>query len=639
MAIDSVYSSSSRVTGMFSGLDTDQMVKDMTAAQQGKVDNKYRDKQYNEWKGEALESVNDLVSDFSNKFCSVLGTNSMVKAATYSQYKVSTIASSNAVTLSAADGAFEGKYSVSVTQLAGAATAAGTRGISSSGALSASNNTKLKDLDFGTPLEFDPNGNISFEINGKAFSFSKDDTLQTMVNTINNDDDANVTMKYSRLTDSFTIESDDMGAGGSVSIRNISGNAFGTYGVNTPASVTGSALTVGEVIGDNGEAKAVTNMTLQELADASGQELVLNSGGKVYFQVNGRGYAFDPSKTVQEVMDKLNASGADVTVSFDEENNKFSVTSDTSGADSSVTIGSGGGFALFGVSEGEYTDGAGAPTLGAFGIANGTFTDGAQDAIVTINGTTITRNTNEFTIDGVNYTLNDETENTEHFSISRDYSSTVDAVKEFVNGINELLDGLEAMIEVKDQSKEYKPLTDAEKAEMTEEQIKLWEEKSKGGILYRDSDIRKLITDIKNSVFSEVGGIGKNLSAIGISTGSYYSDDAGRLVLDEEALKNALAKDGDSVIKMFAGGNSSAAKCEQGFVYQLKGYLGEYEKKNKADVEDLEAKNKDIDKDISTLEDKLAALAEKYYNQFAAMETALAKLNSQAGYISSLFPA
>ncbi|MBR4953146.1 MAG: flagellar filament capping protein FliD, partial [Oscillospiraceae bacterium] len=191
---------------------------------------------------------------------------------------------------------------------------------------------------------------------------------------------------------------------------------------------------------------------------------------------------------------------------------------------------------------------------------------------------------------------------------------------------------------VKDQSKEYKPLTDAEKAEVTEEQIKLWEEKSKGGILYRDDDIQKLIANIKNSIYSAVGGTGMNLSAIGITTGSYYSDDAGRLVLDEEALKNALAKDGDSVIKMFTGGNSSAAKSEQGFVYQLKGYLTTYEKANKKDVETLEDKNEKIDKDITTLEDKLAALAEKYYNQFAAMETAMAKLNSQAGYLSSLFP-
>ncbi|MBR5261930.1 MAG: flagellar filament capping protein FliD, partial [Oscillospiraceae bacterium] len=513
MAIDSISGNSKRITGMFSGLDTDQMVKDMTATQQGKVDNKYRDKQLNEWKSEALESVNDLVSDFSNKYCSVLGTDSMLKAATYSQYKITTLASSNAVTISASDGAFEGKYSVSVSQLAGAATAAGTKGISASGSLSASNNTKLKDLDFGTPLEFDQNGNISFEINGKAFTFSKDDTLQTMVNTINNDEDANVTMKYSRLTDSFTIESDDMGAGGSVSIRNISGNAFGTYGVNTPASVTGSALTVGEVIG-NGEAKAVTNMTLQELADASGTDLVLNSSGKVYFQVNGRGYAFDPSRTVQEVMDTLNASKADVSVTFDEEKSAFSITSTAPGADSAVDVQS-DGFAVFGISMGTYTEGAGAPKFGAFGIGNGTFTDGAQDAIVTINGTTITRKTNEFTVDGVTYNLNDVTENTEHFNVERDYSSTVDAVKEFVNGINELLDGLEAMIEVKDQSKEYKPLTDAEKAEMTEEQIKLWEEKSKGGILYRDDDIQKLIANIKNSIYSAVGGTGMNLSAIG----------------------------------------------------------------------------------------------------------------------------
>jgi flagellar hook-associated protein 2 len=44
-----------------------------------------------------------------------------------------------------------------------------------------------------------------------------------------------------------------------------------------------------------------------------------------------------------------------------------------------------------------------------------------------------------------------------------------------------------------------------------------------------------------------------------------------------------------------------------------------------------------VDDTIDKLEDKLDSLAEKYYKEFSAMETALAKMNSQATYLSQLF--
>ena len=44
----------------------------------------------------------------------------------------------------------------------------------------------------------------------------------------------------------------------------------------------------------------------------------------------------------------------------------------------------------------------------------------------------------------------------------------------------------------------------------------------------------------------------------------------------------------------------------------------------------------DMDEEIDKWADKLQALEDKYYDQFAAMESAMAKLQSQQSYISSL---
>jgi hypothetical protein len=59
-----------------------------------------------------------------------------------------------------------------------------------------------------------------------------------MLNTINNDTDANVTMKYSRLSDTFTVTADSGGKDSKVSIVNITGNAFESGGAFQIASGT-----------------------------------------------------------------------------------------------------------------------------------------------------------------------------------------------------------------------------------------------------------------------------------------------------------------------------------------------------------------------------------------------------------------
>ena len=120
--------------------------------------------------------------------------------------------------------------------------------------ISDSNTATLKELSFANELKFDSGGKISFSINGKKFSFSSDTKLQTMLNTINNDKDANVTMKYSRLSDKFTVEADSGGKKSAVSIVNLTGNAFGDNsafkianctvknGKNALAEINGTAI-------------------------------------------------------------------------------------------------------------------------------------------------------------------------------------------------------------------------------------------------------------------------------------------------------------------------------------------------------------------------------------------------------------
>ena len=51
----------------------------------------------------------------------------------------------------------------------------------------------------------------------------------------------------------------------------------------------------------------------------------------------------------------------------------------------------------------------------------------------------------------------------------------------------------------------------------------------------------------------------------------------------------------------------------------------------------IETQLDDYEVEIAKWEDRLTEMEDRYYAQFSAMETAMAKLNSQSSYISSMF--
>jgi len=506
--VASTFGGTSRITGLFSSFDTDTMVKNMCSNQQAKIDKQDQKETTYEWRNEAVDNVLDLTNDFSSTYCSTLGSSSMLKSSTYYSYNITSSSTSNAVKLTSSSSASIGDYTVKVTQVAKNANISSSDKVSANGTeVSSSNTATLSELSFANPLQFDNNGKISFSINNVNFTFSKDTTLQSMINTINTNSDANVTMKYSRLTDSFTITADAGGSNSSVSINNISGNAFGDN----------SAFNIGETTVHNG-----------------------------------------------------------------------------------------------------------------------------CDSIADINGTTVTRDSNDYTIDGITFELNKVTagtaEETIDFNVKRDYSSTVSAISSFVSAYNTLVTKLKALTSADDTTYDYPPLTDAQKKDMSDDEIKTWEDKAKGGILHNDSDLESLLAGLKSAFFSNVGGTEQTAASIGITGGNYFDKtEKGLIVVDTDKLTAALDGNAETVISMFTGGNSTSESSEQGIVYKIRSALASYKNTATDSILDNEDKIDDTKTEIGKLEDKLDSLADRYYEKFSVMETQLSKLNSQASCISQLF--
>lgn len=324
-----------------------------------------------------------------------------------------------------------------------------------------------------------------------------------------------------------------------------------------------------------------------------------------------------------------------------------------------------------------------ADTLKALGVTGAT-TATAGKAVVKYNGMTIESNTNEIKLDGVKINLKGT--GTVHITSSLDTEGVFDFVKEFVNEYNKLMDELNTMIDAP-YNKDYKPLTEEQKKGMSEDEIKIWNEKVEKSILRKDPVLEKLTNSMRDMMGSVVGGneFG-SLKGIGISTGDWKEQ--GKLYIDETKLKEAIEKNPKGVMDLFAGDENEAdakvAMAKKNGWYDKDGNLkvdtgtglpydlnakwsglsvDEQKKYMKQTVgigdrlydtltemfkgDTLKSSNylfndKALDKQIggqknkvSELERKMYRMEDYYYKKFTAMEKAMSMLNNQSQSLMS----
>lgn len=262
------------------------------------------------------------------------------------------------------------------------------------------------------------------------------------------------------------------------------------------------------------------------------------------------------------------------------------------------------------------------------------------DGTVKIDGRTYTTDTNKVTASNVIYTIVGTGKST--VNVTQDTDAIIDKVKSFVEDYNKLLDGLyDKYMETK--YSDYKPLTDAQKENMKEEQIEKWEAKAKSGLLYHDATIGKILDKMREAVATPVDGLsGKYNSAysIGIDT----SKTNGHLKLDEDKLKKALAEEPSSVYEIFGtlpeedddyDGMGVAQRLGDVMVSSLKEiktYAGETSEAS--DGSTLGDLMMELQTKMSNFKTLMAAFEDKLYKKYDAMEVALSQLGTQLNYIT-----
>ena len=425
-------------------------------------------------------------------------------------------------------------------------------------------------------------------------------------------------------------------------------------GENGVTSYVDTGKILGDLLGRTSDGAGLNGLTGGELARAIGDVTEIKDKDGKRFQeyeltVNGVSIGkYNKDTALETVLNDINSNTeAGVSVSFSKTTNQFVFTAKETGAGGRVEIGGELGERLFGkvdvTDKDHYTAG--------------------QDAkfTATINGQKMefSRSSNTFDLDGMSITLNGtfevkDGETPVTFSSKTDTDKIIDVVKTMVEDYNAIVSEVKKAysdmpLEKSDGSR-YKPLTDEDKADMTESEIKAYEEKAKTGILFMDRDLSSLYSALRSAV-APGGSDGSFLRSIGIKTS--YEDGLTTLSLDENALREALEQNPDQVKDAFTKSKENGAASD-GLMASIqkvtdryaattgatKGILiekaGSKYSPSAALNNTLLEQMKDIDKQVDKWQAKMSDKVDYYTNKFTQLEMLIAQMNSQSSSLAGM---
>ena len=729
-------STTSRITGLSSGMDTDQIISDLMKTERLPLDKLTQQKQLAEWRTDAYRNIASLLQTFQTDFFDILkpasnmrsesiyqkftsksSDESVVKAtggeslsvfshkivvdriATAAKVKASGTATkplsgntvgtfeinslNNSFTLSfngvnkvitlpegtytnAADiigNGSDGKLKQLVSQaFSGVSVSADADGkivfTSANNSDTITLSTNLIQDNFLEDLKIQLNAPISFPLNivsGRKLNISFTDNGEsnsgfiewTSAKSYNNIDEL--------VTDIQTKIDNKFGAG-KITVGRSSGKLTFEGGQRIESIALSNSYKNTEVLSRLGFTSGDSNkLALSDTLEKVSKKLKSIDGldpltfapdGSLKLTINGKVITASKNDTFSNLLTKINNSEAGVTVTYSQYSDEFAITSKGTG-EANITLNDNGS--------------------NFFANAKLTVFENGVDASFTIDGEAGTRATNTFTIDGVNYTLLKAAPGVENtVELTRDVDATFNSIKSFVDKYNELLDKINTAISEK-YDRDYQPLTSEQKSEMSEEDIKKWEEKAKTGLLKNDSILNKIVFDMRRALSDSIQGVSGGLTSLGITTGTY--EEKGKLEIDEAKLKEAIKNSPDQVMQIFAQESTTDYSRDatadakstrykengiinriydilqdnittrrdingyKGILLQKAGIVGDASEFNNFFYNEIQ----DYNKRISDLTDKLIDKENNYYKKFAAMEAALSKMNSQSSWLASQF--
>lgn len=696
--------SSIRFSGLASGMDTESIVKQLMQIETSKVNKIKQQKEKLEWKRDSYRAVNTSLLSFRN-------TLTNMKLSTSYRVRTTTSSDEAKITATANSTAGIGSFNISqVKQLATSANRIGASISGASGKINLKDSlmTTFKDKDDSTKSKIDwktgvvESTSVSVTADGTSFEMKLPTGAEVATSAANF---ANVKVgtktfkvvkegatlnagEVSISTDGKLTFGETISKGSSISVNYVANQRQDT--TTLAKGATTFSLSKGSIAKDGFslEMKDGKSYKLSDSPEADGTYKLINGSdvlgtidlttGKVtlskateeesvsittaykqnYFTTSmstqtstgekSETFLFDGTKTLSDVISAVNSSSLGVTMFFDEFSNKFTLNRTEQGNYGGKEVPQ----INFG-SDAFFND-----VLG-FSTAKGATINNGQNAKITINGLETERTSNTFTLDGVTFTLkqvfNKDLTVEESLAASgqvtigvkNDASKVVENIKKFVEEYNTLIKTLGDLTS-EAVYRDYAPLTDEERENLSDKQQELWEQKAKSGLHRNDTILSSVLSSMRLNFSSPVSNSSFNstfnqLAKIGIKTTANYLE-GGKLEIDEAALLKAIEEDPAGVESLF--NINGATESSQGIVQRLYETVNNTMKQitsragSSLSTNDTFAIGKElntIQKRITSFEDRLESIEARYWKKFTAMEKAIQNANAQSTQLMSFF--
>ena len=577
----------SGILGLSSGIDSESVIEGMLSKTQTKIDRQLGLKQQILWKQEIYRDVINDIQSLQRKFFDSLNPKSNILSKSFFSSQTVTSSSSSVQASSNQSTSSELKIDY-ISQLA-----SGTKIISQS---NVSKDIKLT-ID---PAQITASTSINVTLDGITKSVNLNGATDLDVLD-------NLQQDLNRLFGTGIIVSND----GTI-----------TTASSRQLNISGSTENLASV-------GLLTSASNRIDLNAQVKDLNLNQtllGPNFSFKINGVEFNFDETKTMNEIIDTVNQSEANVRLSYSNITDTFTMTSKTLGQGVTINCEETSGNllnSLFKVNELDYK------------------TQDGQNARLSVNGQEIERNSNTFEVNQFKLNLLSTDANPTTLSAKNNVSQVVDTISKFVEDYNKLIDKVYNLTTEKSEYREYSPLTDVQKKDMSESEVELWEKKAKTGLVRSDTNLVSLLTELRQSLFSQVDS-SISLKDIGISSGSY--NNRGKLTIDTTILSYALENRMDEVQALFTDkDNGLSTKFSSILNKNVQISIGDPGRlvtvagiaNTSTDVKNsLNDRIKTIESSILNLQRMYDSQKERYWKQFSNLETAMSKLNSQSTWLT-----
>ncbi|TCI73437.1 flagellar hook-associated protein [Exiguobacterium sp. SH0S7] len=367
---------------------------------------------------------------------------------------------------------------------------------------------------------------------------------------------------------------------------------------------------------------ATGKVTMNDGSDlAIGMKATYTSGYQVQIRSEEGGelktIKLSEEATIENLVTALNGKESGISAFFEPISGKLSLTQKQTGEKSIIEFD--------------------ATTKNVFGINPAALPQKGVDASFVVNGITMTQSSNTVAIDNMTVTLKSQftaSQGAVILSAATDTQKIFDNIKGFVDKYNETIDLMNTKVR-EDKFRSFTPLTKAQRDELSEDEIKKWEEKAMSGMLRGDTIVRSAMDTLRSKWSSTSASTNDNemkqLFQIGLATGSDFTN-GGKIELNEEKLKAAIEKDPEQVYQLFTNAESGllpkirdAATNSRTTITRIAGSEG-----SGAPTYSMGREMTAIDTRIERLNELLISKENAYYRRFTAMETAMNQANSQA---------